>query len=242
MKQADIVFPFATGAYLLVAFALALGLYKRSGFKPTLIFAFGALAVAIESFLDGYEAYVLTAYNGSWDVFAQSVSPSKLNYLLAIDAIRGLSILVWAAIEVIFTAALAGTTRKLYTTYIPAAIIVLGGIATFAANFSGIEPLHKRILISSVIRVGIILVPVSIAAGVYILAKLWRPTRARSLALIGAGFILHGVTLPFYTPAKSAGAFALGLWYAIGGIIPVTAFVVGLYLAIKEAEAAARGA
>ena len=139
------------------------------------------------------------------------------------------------------TSFLAGATRKLVTTYIPAAIIVLGGAATFAINFSDIQPLDKRILISSAVRVLPILVPVSLIAGFYILLKLWRPTRSLSLLLISIGFILHGATLPLYTPAKAQGSLALGLWYAFGGLIPVTAFVLGLYLAVKEAEAARGG-
>ena len=241
MVHPEEVFPYATGVYLFAAFAIALQLYRRSGFRPILIFAFGALAVAIESFLDGYEAsQLLRLAEGDWNKIPE-VAPDKLNYLLFVDAVRGMLILIWAAIEVMFAAALAGTTRKLVTTYIPAAIVVLGGIATFAINFSGIEPLDKRILISSAVRVLPILVPVSLIAGAYILAKLWRPTRSLSLLLIGLGFILHGATLPLYTPAKAHGSLALGLWYAFGGLIPVTAFVLGLYLAVKEAEAARGG-
>ncbi len=234
----EVIFPYATGAYLLLASLVAFILYKRSGFKPMLIFFIGILAVAIESFLDGYEASRLYALaGGEWDALEQSASGS-LRSMLLLDAVRGVFILIWAAAEVLFTAELIGTEKKLWKLYAPAAIIVVGSILTFLINFSGIEPLSKRILISSAVRVVPILIPVPLIAGTLILAKLWRPTGSRSLLLIGMGFIIHGATLPFYTPAKAAGTLLLGLWYAFGGLIPVTALLLGLYLAVKEAQAA----
>lgn len=241
MVDPEEIFPYATGTYIFAAFAVALQLYRRSGFKPVLIFAAGALAVAIQSFLDGYQStQLLRLAGGEWNEVPK-VAPEKLNYLLLVDAVRGVFILLWAAAEVMFAAALAGATRRLVTTYIPVAIVVLGGIVTFAVNFSDIQPIDRRILISSALRVLPILVPVSLVAGFYILLKLWRPTRSPSLLLISLGFILHGATLPFYSFAKAQGSIALGLWYAFGGLIPVTAFLLGLYLAVEEARAARGG-
>jgi len=232
----EVVFPFATGVLLLAASVFVYGVYRQTGFRGLLYLSLGLLAVAVESFLDGYEAMLLLSVaGGSWD----SVPPDKLNTLLLIDAVRGVFIVVWAAMEVLFTAHLAMTENRLVRQVLPAAILVIGTLETFLLNFSGIEPISKRILISSAGRVLGILVPVALATGIYILWKLWREIRTPSLLAWGLGFTLHGLTLPTYTLAKEAGSTALGLWYLFGGVIPAFLAALGAYLLAKESREAA---
>lgn len=234
----EVAFPYATGVYLIAASTISLMLYRRSGFRPLLIFSLGLLAVAIESLLDGYEASRLYALaGGEWDAI-ESAAPNSVRGMLLLDAVRGVFILLWAAAEVAFTAELIGTEKRLWRIHVPVAIVVVGSILTFAVNFSGVEPLSFRIELSSALRVLPILIPVPLAAGALVLTRLWRPTGSRGLLMIGVAFILHGATLPFYTIAKAAGSLVLGLWYAFGGLIPVTALMLGLYYTMREAQAA----
>jgi len=235
----EVVFPFATGVLLLPAAGFVYTVYRETGFRALLFLSLGLLAVAVQSFLDGYETMLLQSLGGgSWD----NIPGDKLKTLLVIDAVRGILIVVWASMEVLFTAHLALVESRLIRVYLPAAILVAGTLETLYFNFSDIEPVSKRILISSAGRVLGILVPVALATGAYILWKLWREVRTKSLLAWGLGFILHGVTLPTYTLAKEAGSAALGLWYLFGGVVPAFLAAMGAYLLARESrEAAAAG-
>ena len=232
----EVLFPYVTGILLLPASAFIYAVYRQTGHKALIYLAIGLLAVAIESFLDGYEATLLiNIAGGNWD----NVPQDQLGRLLWIDAIRGFFIVIWAAMEVAFTANVALTEKKLYRVYLPAAIIIIGFAETIYFNFSDIQPISKRILISSAGRVLGILVPVALAAGFYILAKLWRELRTNSLLAWGLGFVLHGLTLPTYVLAKEAGSITLGLWYLFGGIVPAFLAAIGSYLLAQESKEAA---
>ena len=234
--QVEVLFPALTGIILLPTSAFVYNVYRETGYRPLLVLALGLLFVAIESFLDSYEASRLLALaGGNWD----KVPKDALNGLLALDAVRGVFIVLWASAEVAFTAMVAGTEKKFYTRTLPAIIAVVGIVETFAVNFSGIEPVHKRILLSSAGRVLGILVPVAIIAGAYLIAKVYREVGSKSVLAWGLGFLSHGLTLPLYPWAKEAGSAALGLWYLFGGIIPAALAGFGAYLLLQEAREAA---
>jgi len=232
----QVAFPYATGVILFIAAAYVYYVYTKTSNKALLILALGFIFVGLESVLDGVtQSKLLALAGGSWD----KIPPDKLNYMLTLDAVRGVFIILWAMMEELFAAYLVGTQKKLYTLYIPILILVVGVSETFALNFSHIQPLDKRILISSAGRVLGILVPVALIVGFYILLKLWRPLRTLSTLFYGLGFVIHGFTLPAYSPAKELGALTLGLWYLFGGVFPALLAMLGSYYLLKEFEAAA---
>ena len=238
MVHYEVAFPYATGAILFIAASYIYYVYRETGNRALLIFSLGLIFVGIESVLDGLtQSRLLALAGGDWDKLPK-MSPGSLNSMLVLDAVRGVFIILWAMMEVAFTAELAGA-GKTYKVYVPAAILVVGVTETFALNFSHIEPLSRRILISSAGRVLAILVPVALIAGFYILLKLWRPLRSLSLLYFALGFILHGFTLPLYSIAKEHGALTLGLWYLFGGVIPSLLAAVGAYYLLKEFRMAA---
>lgn len=230
--QPEIAYPYGTFVVLLLASIFVLYVYKKVGHKALLWLGLGLLWVGLESLLDGYEASKLLALaGGSWN----NLESSYLNSMLALDAVRGVFIILWAAFEVLFAAEILGVERKSVKVYIPAAIIVVGTIWTIALNFSHITPLDKRILISSAGRVLGILVPVALITGAYLL-KVYKEIRSTSLLLFGLGFLIHGATLPTYSLAKESGSLALGAWYLLGGIVPALLAAAGAYYLFKESE------
>jgi len=230
------LFPAVTGLILLPASLFSYTVYRETGYKPLQILALGLIFVAVESFLDAYEASRLLALaGGDWN----RVPDDKLGYLLTVDAIRGIFIVLWAGAEVAFTAGVAGTEKRFYTRTLPAIIVAVGIVETIALNFSGIEPLQKRILVSSAGRVLGILVPVAIISGAYLIVKIWREVGSKSILAWGIAFLSHGFTLPLYPLAKETGSIALGLWYLFGGVVPAALAALGAYQLREEARMAA---
>ena len=228
--QAEQLFPYATAAFLYLSAVIAYMIYRRTGFEASLILFLGILAVATQSVMDGYISGRLIGWGG-WD----NVPSAELRFLLFLDGVRGVLIMAWAAAEVLFVLELANRRGTVEYFVAPLSILVGGILWTFMTNFSGIEPVSTRILLSSAGRVLGILVPVALLVGAYILVKMWRVTRDPASLSMGVGFIIHGVTLPLYTVAKETGALTLGLWYAFGGVIPSALLVLGLYLLTRQA-------
>jgi len=228
----EVLYPAATGALLIPAAAYIYAVYRGVGFRPLLVLAAGLLFVAAESFLDAYEASLLLRYGG-WD----HVPADSVGVLLAVDTVRGVLIVLWAAAALAFILYTAGVSER-YARLAPAIVAVAGSIETVALNYSGIEPLSRRILISSAVRVLGVLVPVALAGGGYLLARVWRETRSRSVLAWGLAFTVHGLTLPLYPLAKGAGPTALGLWYLLGGVIPAGLAALGALLLRREAAEA----
>jgi len=228
----EVLYPAATGVLLLPAAAFVYSVYRSVGFRPLLALAAGLAFVAVESFLDAYEASLLLRYGG-WD----GVPPEAVGLLLAVDTVRGVFIVAWAAAALAFTLQTVGAGGRL-ARLAPALVAAAGVIETVALNYSGIEPLSKRILLSSAVRVLGILVPVALASGAYLLARVWRETRSRSVLAWGLAFIVHGLTLPLYPLAKGAGPAALGLWYLFGGVVPAGLAALGALLLRREAAEA----
>lgn len=230
----EISFPYATGIVLIIASAFVYYLYREIGNRALVYLSIGLFMVALESILDGYEASrLLSLANGDWN----SLPKSHYTSMLWLDAIRGFFIVLWAMFEVLFTVEILGVEKKSLRVYIPALILIVGFIETVALNFSGIQPLQKRILVSSAGRVLGILVPVALIAGIYLL-KVYREIRSDSLLFFGLGFFIHGITLPTYSFAKESGALALGAWYTFGGVIPALLAMAGAYKLMSEAKAA----
>ncbi len=230
----EIAFPYTTGIVLVIGALFVLYVYTRIGSKALIYLGVGLLMVAMESFLDGFEASKLISFAaGNWN----ALSRSHYTYMLWLDAIRGFFIVLWAMFEVLFTVEILGIERRSLRVYIPALILIVGIIETVALNFSGIQPLDKRILISSAGRVLGILVPVALIAGIYLL-KVYREIRTNSLLFFGLGFFIHGITLPTYSVMKELGSLALGAWYTFGGIIPSLLAMTGAYYLWQEAKAA----
>ncbi len=230
--QPEIIFPYATGVVLLFAIAVILAIWRRLGVTALLYLALGLLFVAIESFLDGYEATIVLGYGG-WN----SVPADKVNGLLALDAVRGVFIVLWAAVEFLFAFMIGGQENKKLTYGLPALVAVAGTLQTVYFNFYYNAPdLDTRIFTSSAVRVLVFLVPAALFAGAYILYTLYRETGTRSSLLYGLGFLAHGITLPFYSAAKEAGPAFLGLWYALGGVVPALLAALGSYYLIVESR------
>ncbi len=234
--KAEIIFPYITGIILFISTAIVYNAYEKTGSKPLIVLALGLFFVGLESVLDGYEASLLQTYaNGSWNNLAGSLHLSKV---LAIDTIRGIFIVAWAAAEIAFVALLAGAEKKSITVGVPTVIFIVGTVETAGLNYSSIQPLEHRIFVSSAIRVLAILVPAALFSGIYILAKLYRDLRSKSLLAYGLAFLIHGLTLPTYSIAKESGPILLGLWYALGGIVPAVLAAAATLLLVKEMEVA----
>ena len=234
--QAEIIFPYLTGLVLFISVAVILMVYRRIGVPALLVLAIGLLAVGLESVFDGYEASLRLAYDpqGSWDAIPQD----RLGYVLAVDTIRGIFIVIWAAMELLFVFMIAGMENKAVKYGLPAAVLILGTLETIIMNYRPVYPLDTRIFQSSAIRVLVFLVPSALFAGMYILYTLYREAGTRSSLVWGIGFIVHGLTLPFYPMAKEAGSIALGLWYSFGGVIPALLVILGALYLEKEVKEA----
>ena len=221
----EAVYPWATGVILLIASGYGFRLYRMSGNPAVFWLATGLIFVALETFSDGYLAYQLDvnpAFLGTMPFYAQ-------------DAVRGIFIVLWAMAQAAMLLAIAGVQDRWIALGLPVVILVAGTVYTLTVNlYSGIPDPHHRLLVSSVGRVLGILVPTSILLGVYMLAAIARPTGSRGAALLGIAFLLHAFTLPAYSPAKAAGPVALGLWYAIGGIIPAFVALWGFRVMLQE--------
>ncbi|MCE4625779.1 MAG: hypothetical protein F7C35_07970 [Desulfurococcales archaeon] len=230
----EIAFPYATGAILLIGIAIIAYIYRKLGNPALLVLMIGLFSVAMESFLDGYEAQQLLPYGASWN----NVPTERIGYMLTIDVIRGIWIIIWAAMEFMFAFMLGGTENKKLLYGLPAAVLIFGTAETvyfdlyYGANTLDLE---TRIFVSSAIRVLVFLVPAALFAGAYILYNLYRELATKSSLLYGLGFIIHGLTLPFYSISKEHGSITLGLWYALGGVIPALLATLGSYYLMKEA-------
>lgn len=231
--QAEIVFPYATGGLLIIAVAVILVIWRKLGINALLYLAIGLLFVAIESFLDGYEAGKVLAYGG-WN----KVPQSSLHALLVLDTVRGIFIVLWAAVEFLFAFLIGGQENKKLVYGIPAIVAIGGTLQTVYFNlyYTGAPDLETRIFVSSAIRVFVFLIPAALFAGGYILYNLYRPLKTKSSLLYGLGFVLHGLTLPTYSAAKEAGPAFLGLWYALGGVVPAFLAALGSYFLYLESK------
>ena len=233
----EIVFPYLTGIVLFLTVAIILYIYKRVGVPALLVLAIGLLSVALESILDGYEASLVLGYGG-WNKVPQNALPG----LLALDTVRGIFIVIWAGLEILFVFMLGGVERKSVLYGLPSLVIILGTIQTIVFNYRNEPNLETRIFISSAVRVLVFLVPAALFAGVYVLYRIYMATGTRSSLLYGIGFITHGLTLPFYSLAKEYGPITLGLWYSLGGVIPALLAAVGSWYLEKEMAEAVEAA
>ena len=231
-----VIAPYGTALVLVLASMFSVSVSMVTRFRPLLYLGIGLFAVAIQSALDGYLLQEVDA-RGGWD----SVPGNLRSFYLFLDAVRGFVIVFWAAIEVVVVLDLLGMEGRtgLLARLIPIAIILFGLLYTTAINFSSIEPLSKRILISSAGRVFIILIPSALAAGIVVLSRLWKPTGNRGFLALGVAFLLHAITLPFYSLAKESGLITFSLWYLIGGVIPGLVALASLYAISEDREAIA---
>ncbi len=233
---AEILFPHATGIVLFIAAGVILYIYRKIGVISLVFLALGFIFVGIESVLDGYEAQLL--YNvagGDWNKLAGT---AELNKILLIDTIRGVFIVLWASMEIMFAASIGGTENKYVVYGVPALIAIAGILQTVYFNhYSGITPLSERIYTSSAVRVLGILVPVALIVGGYLLISVYRELESKSILFYSLGFLAHGITLPTYTVAKEAGTAALGVWYAMGGIVPALLAAYATILLERESKA-----
>lgn len=223
---AEILFPAATGAVVVVASAVGYRIYRVSGNTAVLWLSIGLVFVAVQSFLEAYINYridVIEGFYGSREHFA-------------LDALRGFFIVLWAFAQVLILSEMAGIEARWIYYGFPLLILVAGTVFTVAVNLIAEVPdPRNKLLVSSIGRVLGILVPVSLLLGSYIYYAIARPTGSRGATILAAAFLLHAVTLPFYSVAKSLGVATLGLWYALGGIIPAAAALYGFRALAAEA-------
>lgn len=224
---AEILFPAATGVVVVLASMVGYRIYRVSGNTAVLWLSVGLVFVAIQSFLEAYINYRIDAIDGFYG--------SREHF--ALDALRGFFIVLWAFAQTLILAEMSGVeTRWIYYGF-PMLILVAGTVFTVAANLIAEAPdPSNKLLVSSVGRVLGILVPVSLLLGSYIYSAIARPTGSRGATILAAAFLLHAVTLPFYSIAKSLGVATLGLWYALGGIIPAAAALYGFRALAAEAS------
>lgn len=224
-------FPAITGVILLGASYYGYHIYRSVGSPVVLALAAGLFSVSIQTFLEAFINYRI--------VSSPEFYGSQAHYLL--DAVRGFAIVFWSGAMASILIETIGVESKWVRFGLPGIIIFSGVVFTIAVNMlSGIEPPSQRILISSIGRVIGQLVPLALLVGAYFLREIALPTGSRAASIIGLALILHGVTLPLYSLAKSFGVVTLGLWYAAGGIIPAVAAAYGFRLLYQEqAEAVA---
>ena len=224
----EVAFPLATGFILLAASAYAAMLYRASGNVAVLWLSMGLVFVALETFTEAYIAHAVATN--------PAIKFRPEYYFL--DAVRGTFIVLWAMAEAGVLLAMAGVQDKWIALGMPVAYFVAGEVYTLVVNlFSKIPDPDHRILVSSAGRVLGVLVPISLLLGIYLILAIARPTGSRGAAAIGTAFILHAVTLPAYSFAKAMGPAALGLWYAVGGIIPAFLALWGFRLMFREQAA-----
>ncbi|MCE4610533.1 MAG: hypothetical protein F7B17_01005 [Desulfurococcales archaeon] len=222
----EVVYPSATGVILLASSAIGFRIYRVSGNLAVFWLALGLVFVAAQSFMEAYINYRIDVVEGFYG--------SRQHYML--DAFRGVLIVLWAFAQALILVDLAGVRERWVYYGLPAVILISGTVYTFAVNLGAdIGDPANKILVSSVGRVLGILVPVSLLLGVFIILSIARPTGSRGALVIGVAFILHAVTLPLYSVAKSLGPVTLGLWYAFGGIIPALAALYGFWQLAREA-------
>lgn len=221
----ETMFPGITGILLLIASGIGFRIYKESENLAIMWLSLGLIFVAIQSLMEAYINYLIDTVAGFYG--------SQRHFLL--DAIRGVFIVLWAAMQALVLMEMTGITEKwVYFTF-PLLITIAGVVYTFSVNlYSGIEDVQHRILISSIGRVLGILIPMALILGTYMIVGLAQPVGSRGALLIGIGFLLHGITLPFYSFAKEAGVFTLGLWYALGGVIPAALALYGFMVLVRE--------
>ncbi len=219
----EVIYPAATGVILIAASAYAARLYRASGNVAVLWLSLGLFFVALESFAEAYIASVEEL---------KHINPMQYYFL---DFIRGTFIVLWAMAQAGVLLAMAGVTDKWIAIGMPVAFFIAGEVYTLVVNmFSGIPSPDHRILISSIARVLGVLVPISLLLGIYLIIAVARPTGSKGAAIIGTAFILHAVTLPTYSFAKATGVWALGLWYAVGGLIPAALALWGFRVMFRE--------
>ncbi len=224
----EIIFPYATAIVLYITVPIILAVWRRIGVSALAALALGFLFVGIESTLDGYEAGLVLS-QGGWN----SIPASNLGYVLAVDTIRGIFIILWAGMEILFVFMLAGLSDKRVLYGVPALIIVAGIVETVYFNYRNYYPLDERIFISSAVRVLIFLVPTALFAGGYLLYSIYLNVGTKSSLLYGLGFLTHGLTLPFYSMMKE-NPITLGIWYALGGVIPALLAAMGTIMLERE--------
>ncbi len=221
----EAIYPWATGVILLIGSAYGFRLYRVSGNPAVFWLALGLVFVALEAFSEGYLNYLL--------VTKPEVLGTQQFYTM--DAVRGIFIVLWAMAQAAMMLSVAGVQDRWIGLGLPLIILIAGTVFTVTVNlYSGIADPHQRLLVSSVGRVAGILIPMSMLLGIYMILAIARPTGSRGAALLGVAFILHALTLPAYSPAKASGPIALGLWYAIGGIIPAFIALWGFRVMFQE--------
>lgn len=226
MVQVEALFPAVTGLILLAAAGLGYRIYSVSGNTAVLWLALGLLFVAVQSFLEAFIEFRALGEEGFFG--------SETHFTL--DAVRGFFIVLWAFAQVLILMELAGVAAGWVYYGLPLLVLVAGTVFTVAVNFvADIPDAANRLLVSSIGRVLGILVPVSLLLGAFFIAALARPTGSRGAMIIGAAFLLHAFTLPLYSVAKGLGPATLGLWYAVGGVIPALAAVYGFRELAREA-------
>lgn len=228
MVQVEVLFPAATGLILVAASGLGYRIYRVSGNTAVLWLAVGLLFVAVQSFLEAFIEFRIFSVEGFYG--------SREH--LALDAVRGFFIVLWAFAQVLILLEMAGIAVGWVYYGLPLLVLVAGTVFTVAVNFvADIPDADNRLLVSSIGRVLGILVPVSLLLGAFIIAALARPTGSRGAMVIGAAFLLHAFTLPLYSLAKGLGPATLGLWYAFGGVVPALAALYGFRQLAQEAAA-----
>ncbi|BAN90325.1 hypothetical protein [Aeropyrum camini] len=225
-------FPLATAAATLAASFYAYTAYRNSGSTAALALSAGLFAVFIQAVLESVINVMVLR--------SPAFYGSSTHY--ALDAVRGIAIVFWSAAMASVLIETIGVESRWIRLGLPGIVFVSGTVYTLAVNLlSGIEPPSHRLLVSSIGRVLGQLVPLALLAGAYFTRELALPTGSRAAMLIGLAFIMHGFTLPLYSVAKSLGMVTLGLWYAVGGIMPALLAAYGFRLLTEEQREAVAG-
>ncbi len=223
---AEVIYPAFTGVFTLAASLVAYRIYREGGNPAILWLSMGLFFVSIQSFMESYINYLIDSNEAFYG--------SRTHYIL--DAVRGVFIILWASMQALILVEIGGVESRWIYYGFPLMLFIAGTVFTLDVNMlSGIEDPAHRLLVSSIGRVMGILVPISLLLGAFMGLAIARPTGSRGAAIIGAAFIVHALTLPFYPIAKGMGVFALGAWYAIGGLIPALMAVYGFYVLGQEA-------
>ena len=222
----EVLYPAATGIIVLLASAIGVRIYRMSGNRAVLWLSGGLASVAVQAFLETYINYNIIVDEGFYG--------SRTHYLL--DAVRGSFIILWAFAQTLILVEMAAVQSRWVYYGLPLLILVAGTVFTFDVNMLGVmEDPANKLLVSSVGRVLGILVPTSILLGIFMILEVARPVGSRGAFILGLAFIIHALTLPLYSVAKAQGPVTLGLWYAVGGVIPALMALYGFYTLGKEA-------
>ncbi len=228
LLSAEVAYPALTGLILVPASLIGLRIYRSSGNVAVLWLSVGLAFVAVQAFLEAFINYRIDTVEGFYG--------SRAHY--ALDAIRGIFIVLWAFAQALILVDMAGVQSRMVYYGLPAIVFLSGTVYTLAVNLGAdISDPSNKLLISSVGRVMGILVPTSLLLGVFIIVSIARPTGSRGAMIIGLAFLLHAFTLPLYPVAKGLGPVTLGLWYAVGGVIPALAALYGFRTLAREAAA-----